>query len=273
LLRAAGYILGLLFVNHCRKAAFDDEEMESLEFFANQAAIAILPDHLLRSSVTAMGSTAHGIRGPLTYVKRTLESAVRGAYGAMHPRVKMELEQAILRNDKVLRGIHAINSLLTLEDVQIRPEPLVVGQFVEQVGEDVKRLFLDSEVEISMSTQFDKACLINTDRVLLESIFFLLLDNAHKYTKAGHIDITVYVICDRLVFRVSDTGMGVPPQDRSRIFERLTRGSNVGLSDGSGIGLYLARHWARCLGGDVLLVESSPSGSVFEISVGAKGKQ
>ena len=63
---------------------------------------------------------------------------------------------------------------------------------------------------------------------------------------------------------VRDHGSGIPDEDQERIFERNERGK--GLTEGSGLGLYLARIWARLLGGDVELVWSrSGEGSLFRI--------
>ena len=111
------------------------------------------------------------------------------------------------------------------------------------------------------------------DEVLLKRAVMNLLDNAVKYTPAGG---EVFAEAEPTVrggvrIVVRDTGPGIPPEDRSRIFERFFRvgsdGRRPGLADGSGagLGLPIARWIARSHGGDLRLTCSGEGGSTFEL--------
>ena len=75
---------------------------------------------------------------------------------------------------------------------------------------------------------------------------------------------------------VSDTGMGVPLSDRDRIFDRFFRGDMARASShvsGAGIGLAISRWVARSHGGEVMLVDSSPKGSTFRVTLPVRTKE
>jgi PAS domain S-box-containing protein len=93
-----------------------------------------------------------------------------------------------------------------------------------------------------------------------------LVDNAIKYSPdGGSVRIAAYVVGDRLRFAVNDEGLGVPPEEQERIFEKfyrldpnLTRG--VG---GTGLGLYISRELVERMGGRIWVESSGTSGSTF----------
>jgi two-component system sensor histidine kinase ResE len=81
------------------------------------------------------------------------------------------------------------------------------------------------------------------DPPYLQRLLAIILENASKYTPArGMVALTLEVVGDSACFAISDTGIGIPPTDRSHIFERFRRGSNVQEANdhGSGLGLALA---------------------------------
>jgi len=93
-----------------------------------------------------------------------------------------------------------------------------------------------------------------------------LLDNAGTATPPGGVvDVRASVDAGRVIVAVSDSGPGVPESERARIFDRFVRGDDARSSDGSGLGLPIARTIARRLGGDVVLAPSGPGGDRFDL--------
>ena len=92
-----------------------------------------------------------------------------------------------------------------------------------------------------------------------------LVDNAIKFTPAGGaVRIEARMADGRPFIRVSDTGPGVPPQERERIFDRFYRGERSGKSPGHGLGLSIAKSIAN-LHGFKLTVEDNNPGARFEL--------
>ena len=112
------------------------------------------------------------------------------------------------------------------------------------------------------------------DHEKLTQVLLNLLDNAVKYTEpGGSVDVSVSAAGGRAVIRVRDTGIGIPPEDRLRIFERFYRVDRARSreSGGTGLGLSIVKHIVEAHRGTVT-VESRPGhGSTFMVSLPQEG--
>jgi signal transduction histidine kinase len=145
-----------------------------------------------------------------------------------------------------------IESLLRLsrleqDRVDFEFELFDLNQLVLQYAGDRKPLVMSQELELIVQTGSDLPP-IKGDAELLGQVFGIILTNATNYTPPGGT-ITVVTLTDhsqqqeRVGFRISDTGPGIPPEDQSRVFERFFRGK-VALSagkPGTGLGLSIAQ--------------------------------
>jgi signal transduction histidine kinase len=104
------------------------------------------------------------------------------------------------------------------------------------------------------------------DAKLLEQLFSNLLGNAVKYAPArSPIRLSAYCMDGFWIVSVEDEGIGVPAEERERIFERYARGSNAGGTSGTGIGLHLARMIARMHQGSVEAQAAENGGARFTV--------
>jgi signal transduction histidine kinase len=111
---------------------------------------------------------------------------------------------------------------------------------------------------------------VNADPDAVRQIIRNLLDNAAKYAAAkGRVDIEVAHAGGWARVTVADRGDGIPPDQRERIFERFYRIDNdlTRTTGGTGIGLCLARCFARDLGGDVTVAARPGGGSIFTLEL------
>ena len=109
---------------------------------------------------------------------------------------------------------------------------------------------------------------VNADPDAVRQIVRNLLDNAAKYAAAkGPVEVMVSHAGGRATIAVSDRGDGIPPDQRERIFERFYRIDNdlTRTTGGTGIGLCLARCFARDMGGDVTVAARPGGGSIFTL--------
>lgn len=113
----------------------------------------------------------------------------------------------------------------------------------------------------------DGACDARTDFTKLRQILLNLLSNAIKFTNEGAVTLTASIAGGDVHFAVSDTGIGIAPDDRARVFEPFfqVEMSKTRRVAGTGLGLSVTRHLARLLGGDVTLRAAEQLGSTFEV--------
>jgi len=102
------------------------------------------------------------------------------------------------------------------------------------------------------------------DEALLRRMLSNLLGNALTYTpRGGTVTVTLARSDDGVVLRVADTGPGIAPEDRERVFERFVRLDAARTTGSAGLGLAIARWVAEAHGGGVRILSSGPGGSVF----------
>jgi signal transduction histidine kinase len=110
---------------------------------------------------------------------------------------------------------------------------------------------------------------IRSDRRTIAKSLGALLDNAFKFTHEGKVRVWLEVVGDRVVYCVQDTGIGIPADAQTLIFDefRQVDGTMTREYGGPGLGLSLARRLARLLQGDITLTSDSGAGSTFRLEI------
>src|SRR6185503_16014233 len=117
---------------------------------------------------------------------------------------------------------------------------------------------------IELSCNVPRGTFIRGDDVLLRRLLVNLLSNAIAYTpENGRVVVSSQFDGDYCELRVSDSGSGIPPEDRERIFSRFVRLNPAREAGGSGLGLAIARWIAEMHGGTLRVAESGPQGTTF----------
>jgi signal transduction histidine kinase len=109
---------------------------------------------------------------------------------------------------------------------------------------------------------------VTADEALLRRMFGNLIANAVIYTpRGGAIDVTMAQRPGAVAVHIADTGPGIAPADRERVFERFVRLDPARGEGGAGLGLSIARWVAEAHGGHVDVLSSGPAGSVFSATI------
>ena len=219
--------------------------------------------------------TTHDLRSPLTVISGVISFFTSGRLGELSPEQK-NMVSMMERNTQSL--IELVNDLLDaskLESGTMRLDvaSIEVGALVKELRETMEPSAREKEIELAATIPPDLPA-VEADRPKLRRILLNLLSNALKFTqKNGRIEIKVERMSERdLRISVSDTGVGIAPEDVERLFDkfeqarsRATRGEK-----GTGLGLYITRQLVELHGGEIKVESKLGHGSTFSFTLPIK---
>lgn len=222
----------------------------------------------IRSDFVA--NVSHELRTPLTSIKGFVETLLDGAY--KDPNLAKRFLNIIdFETGRLNRLINDLMDLSQLETNQIKLniETVRLPALIDEII-----MIFDArlgEKSLSFSTYIpDDIPGVKADPDWLRQVFINLVDNAIKYTSCGgKIWIEAEEKGDFVEIRVCDTGIGIPSQDISRIFERFYRVDKARSRQmgGTGLGLSIVKHIVKSLGGEIKVESKVGKGSKFIFSL------
>jgi len=202
-------------------------------------------------------NVAHDLRTPLTRLRNRLEQ-LRSDLDATSPH-RDPVERSIAEADQLLSTFGALLRIARIEAGGHRPGlvPVDLARLVQDAAElyealaEEKRLHIDTSVERPVTIQ--------GDRDLLFQAITNLLDNAVKYTPdGGRVSLIVSQTDHAVEVTVSDTGPGIPVDERDRVVERFYRLERSRRTPGSGLGLSLVAAVAQLHHAALILEDNAP---------------
>ncbi|WP_020602117.1 PAS domain-containing sensor histidine kinase [Spirosoma spitsbergense] len=147
-----------------------------------------------------------------------------------------------------------------------RPHPLSIITFCEEVIDDLQTLIKPGQHILYTHRSGEPAILL--DGQMLKSILINLLVNASKYSANDkEIELTTRVEGDQLWLTVRDEGIGIPDEDKDRLFINFFRARNANHVAGTGLGLYVVKRYVDLLGGKVTFTSQLDSGTAFTVQL------
>lgn len=211
-----------------------------------------------------VANVSHELRTPLTAVIGNVVTVARSG-DRLSPEDRHDLLDAAERQAKrlaeLLENLLA-TSRLAGEDPAIVPLPVEIAPFLDEVAEALRGRAPRREIQVEVEPDVR----ITTDPTLLYRILFNLGDNALKYSD-GPVRVSAGPDDGGVRIAVTDTGIGVAPEDLPKIFERFAQldSSNTRRVGGVGLGLYLSSRAARALGGRIDVDSEVEMGSTFSL--------
>jgi len=263
-----------------------EAEVTVVPVSAGQEYVIVIHDvtkerQLERIRADFVANVSHELRTPLTTIRGYAETLL----GENSVRTKTG-EQFIV---KILNHSARLTSLvsdllelsrLELGEVELKRSPCDLNTFHAPILDVFEPLLEESGLVLKWEVP-EKFPRVNVDRQLFMQIFVNLIDNAIKYTPDGGAIIVSAEICsgegtegaeidsEEILLRVEDTGIGIPMESQSRVFERFYRVDEGRAREmgGTGLGLAIAKHIVLSHNGRIWLESTLGQGSVFYIAL------
>jgi len=225
----------------------------------------------VRNDFTAM--VAHQLRSPIGGIRAAATALRDGTFGQLPATAK----------DTVSLIINSTGRLLNMAETYLQAVRLHQGRFATQVVDtDVAEVLQTVTRELAPLAELKKLELtfqardvppvLSLDREVLLNSIFNLTDNAIKYTDHGSVKVEAQWKSDILIISVTDTGMGMKPEELRSAFDKYARGSSARARQvaGTGLGLYIVKRLLRAVGGKVEAQSKGlGQGSVFRLTIPA----
>ncbi|MEO1431019.1 MAG: PAS domain S-box protein [Cyanobacteria bacterium J06633_8] len=247
-----------------------------LRIVNNQLALA-------KESAEAANKAKSEFLSKMTHELRTPMNAILGFTQVLQRQSNLKQRQRQYL-DTILRcGNHLldlINDVLDISRIEAAAIQLNIKEFdlyeiIDSLEQMLRMKSQSKGLQLKFELDKDVPQYIRTDEVRLRQVLINLLDNAIKFTDAGYVslEVTKNIVnnrgdCCRLVFRIQDTGKGIPEEDLSRIFDAFVQSKNIQeYSPGNGLGLAISKSLVEMMGGDIKITSSLDEGTIVEFDI------
>jgi signal transduction histidine kinase len=246
---------------------FKQEDIETLESLAAQAAVAIVNARLFQQS-DLISEMVHEIRTPLSALTATSHILLRPN---LSDEQRAEFVQMIQGETSRLATMTTdFLDLAKLESGRMRfaPEPFELKGLIAECVDVVKPQAAGRRVAMHIDVLPDLPS-TNSDRGKIKQVLLNLLTNAVKYNKeGGGIFITAQCTEEAICVAVRDTGKGIPPEALPRMFEKFYRvPDSEGMAQGTGLGLPIAKRIVEVHGGKMTVESEVNVGTTFRFTL------
>ncbi len=277
-------IIGVLDILSTEEGDFTPDDVSVLQNVANQITIALENARVYMTEREAarrlreldqskrrfLANMSHELRTPLTNIIGFSRLMLKGLSDPLTEQQRADI-QIIYQNGQHLLGL--INDLLDLSHieagmVELELRTVNLTELIHSVMATTSALVRDKEIELIVEVP-DDIPPVQADPARIRQVLLRLLANAAKFTERGAITIRSWHSDGMVLVSVSDTGVGISPDDYDRIFERFEQGKlgNGRRPNGAGLGLALSKEFVEMHGGHIW-VESTPGvGSTFTFSL------
>lgn len=217
-----------------------------------------------------LANTTHELKTPLHGIIGLTDALLKGAKGKIDTEVKHDLGLISTSGKRLSNLIDDIldYSKLQAGEMKLELRPVFLRPLIEVVIELSSQLIGEKPLQLSIEVPDDLPPVVANEH-RLQQILFNLVGNAIKYTESGSVIVSGRVVDGQMEITVKDTGIGIPADKLSEIFnpfERLNRDEIESLG-GTGIGLYIARQLAALHGSEIKVVSDLEKGSIFSLNL------
>src|SRR5262245_56416317 len=222
-----------------------------------------------------VSNVSHELRTPLTSIKGSVDNMLDGLTGSLNEKQIRYLNRIKSNTDRLSRLINDVLDLSRIESgrVEVRPTTLPLTSLAEEVAEHMKALAAEKFIRIEVPPP-DPKMTAWADRDKVTQVLMNLIGNAVKFTpRDGKITVALEKNGDDYIqISVADTGPGILPEERNRIFSKCYQVANADKQKpkGSGLGLAISKALVEIHGGKIWMDSEVGRGSTFYFTLPAQ---
>lgn len=284
--------IGVLELLNKVHGPFTQEDVERLSNVAHPVAIALENARLYREAQQLheaksrfVATMARELRSPLTAIKGYNEMLLSGTMGELDEQQADLVRQTDRYADRLITLMEDLLDISRLEtgETRLHLEPVSLAEVVAQLASSLERRLLDKNLRLVVKVP-SRLPPVYADPQRIGQILHSLLMNACLYTlPKGRIAVEAQfqkgqqerqTRADWIVVSVTDTGIGIAPEDQPRVFERFFRGDHplVRHHPGRGLSLSIAKSLVELHGGRIWLESEAGKGSTFYFTLPVAGR-
>lgn len=210
---------------------------------------------------------SHEFRTPLTIIRSSIDR-ISESVGYLPKELKHPISSLQFSTQRMLR---LINQLLDFRmaqqgNMKLQVEDTEVVGFLREIFSNFYSLAEQKHIDYSFRMTHHSFHML-LDRQYIDKMVYNLISNAIKYTPSGgKVEVRVQVEDDQLVFSVTDTGIGLPEEQRKHVFDNYMQ-TVFRSSNSMGIGLHFTRQLVELHHGTITYTPNEPNGSIFRVTI------
>lgn len=216
---------------------------------------------------------SHQLRTPLGIAKWYIEAIKQEGYLDKIPQIAKDyLEEVYKSNERLLSLVRDLLSISRIDQGKVRDNPQLV-KITELIATIIKAMTIlatKNNITIHLELKKSNIPMIFIDKLRLQEVIENLITNAIEYSNTnGKIDVTLGASTNKIFIVVKDTGIGISEVDQKKLFTKFFRSEKaIGKNtEGSGLGLYVAKSYIDAWGGSISVKSQEEKGSMFTISL------
>jgi len=214
---------------------------------------------------------SHQLRTPLTSVKWNLEMLLSGEDGVLSQKQKKRVEELYRGNERMNEMVRSLLNVSRIEagSLTVKLKMSDVGEIMKEVVKEQMPTAKEKKQEVTVQRK-EGLPKISTDPALVRMIVQNLFGNAIEYTGiGGKIICTVAQTGDKIIIGIKDTGMGIPEEQKTKIFQKLFRAENAVREkpEGNGLELYITKGMVTALSGQIWFESEKGVGTTFFVAL------
>ncbi len=213
---------------------------------------------------------SHQLKTPLTGIKWMTELLMKQSLNSDQMEFAKGAHQSADRMVKLINELLDVSHIETGRKFDLKKEKVDIIKLLESILQDLSDNAQRKNVELLLDKEIPAEMIVDVDKSKTRQVFTNFIDNAIKYSKGkGKVTVGCRRENNEAIVFIKDNGIGIPQKQQERLFEKFFRADNAVLSetDGTGLGLYIAKAIVEAHNGSVWFESAENKGTTFYIKL------